>query len=58
MATKIIPFRPRVENTNATPTQVRPTAAERAERLPEWSQALDVEWIFQEAERRQTGRAR
>jgi len=58
MATKIIQFRPRVENTNAASVPPRPSPAERTERLADWAQPLEVEWIFKEAERRQTGRAR
>ncbi|MEM7640402.1 MAG: hypothetical protein AAF269_15210 [Pseudomonadota bacterium] len=54
MASKIIPFR-RPAPSAHTP-HVSP--AERAEKLPEWAQELDVAWIFKEADRRLGKRAR
>jgi hypothetical protein len=53
MASKIImfPTRDQLAGSNAGSNRVSPE--ERAKKLPEWLQELDVAWIFKEDEQRQ-----
>ncbi|MEM1146377.1 MAG: hypothetical protein AAGA72_03850 [Pseudomonadota bacterium] len=51
MASNILLFRRPGQNM-APPKQ---SAKARAEALPNWLQDLDIEWIFEETERRQNG---
>ncbi|MEM7328895.1 MAG: hypothetical protein AAF437_09165 [Pseudomonadota bacterium] len=54
MASKIIPFRrPKPVSNSGQATPV-----ERTEAMPDWAKALDVEWIFKEADRRMGKRLR
>ncbi|MFN3214603.1 MAG: hypothetical protein ACE37M_15970 [Henriciella sp.] len=56
MASKIITFptRDQLAGSNAMSNQASPE--ERAKKLPEWLQELDVAWIFKEDEQRQKRR--
>jgi len=54
MTSKIIPFRPH-KTPSAAPDATYRSPKARTEALPEWLHEFDVEWIFQEEERRKPG---
>jgi len=56
MSTKIIPFPTQSRPTNPGVASAQATPSERADALPDWLKALDIEWVFEEDARRQNRR--
>ena len=53
MASNVIPFRPRAQQQRPRSVRAHMTPQERIKDLPEWLKERQIDWIFEEAARRE-----